>query len=265
MACSIVCTFFRLFLLCFWHLSMVPMIKRNHFSHHWTLQIAFLTLYLLMAISLDCTKIELLEEGNWSSPNKSMEKAVSHDNKNNKRGKKRNKNSYPIPRPCIDSQNLVEPTQVYNGNGDIRQPYKFDGKVLEEVLARGNLASADAMVPDKGLNNGNVRSAPKKSRKERKKLKSSSSHSWEVSSCNSKRIVVSTVFVTSQDGPSTSDWTPGNSTIKNFANNVATGIDSPEANPDHCCENIVAQCGKTHDSSAEISDSLGLKHHQNSE
>lgn len=35
---------------------------------------------------------------------------------------------------------------MYNGNGDIRQPYKFDGKVLEEVLARGNLASADAMV-----------------------------------------------------------------------------------------------------------------------
>lgn len=36
--------------------------------------------------------------------------------------------------------------QVYNGNGDIRQPNKFDGEVPKEVIARGNLASTDAMV-----------------------------------------------------------------------------------------------------------------------
>jgi hypothetical protein len=65
---------------------------------------------MLMVVSLDCTKIELLEEGNWSS-NKFKERAVSTTHK--KKGKKRSKNSNPVPRPCTDGRNLVEPTQVY--------------------------------------------------------------------------------------------------------------------------------------------------------
>lgn len=36
--------------------------------------------------------------------------------------------------------------QVYSGNGDIRLPNRFDGEVPEEVIARRNLASTDAMV-----------------------------------------------------------------------------------------------------------------------
>ncbi|KAL2477973.1 Nucleotidyltransferase family protein [Forsythia ovata] len=219
---------------------------------------------LLMVISLDCTRIELLEEGNWISPNKSKEKPVSSNHK--KKGKKRNKNSNPVPRPCTDGRNLVEHTWVYSGNGDVKQPNKFDGKVPEEVLTGGDLASADAMGPVKGLNNGNLRSAPRKSRKERKKLKSSSSHNSEVGSCRSRSTRVSAVCVSSQDGPSMADWIPGNSTIKHLSNNVATGIDSPEPNPDHCSSastELMARCGETCDSYAEVSDSLGLKHHQN--
>ncbi|CAA3021146.1 uncharacterized protein LOC111410844 [Olea europaea subsp. europaea] len=218
---------------------------------------------MLMVVSLDCTKIELLEEGNWSS-NKFKEKGASSNHK--KKGKKRSKNSIPVPRPCTDGRNLVEPTQVYSGNGDIRLPNRFDGEVPEEVIARRNLASTDAMGPVKGLNNVNVQSAPKKSRKEKKKLKSSSSHSSEVASYHSRSSIATAISVSSQDTPSMAHCTPGNTTIEIFSNNVAAGINISEVNPDHCCEStVMAQCEETHDSSAEVSDSLGLKHHQNSD
>lgn len=64
---------------------------------------------MLMVVSLDCTKIELLEEGSWSS-NNFKEKGVSSNHK--KKGKKRSKNLNPVPRPCTDGRNLVEPAQV---------------------------------------------------------------------------------------------------------------------------------------------------------
>lgn len=112
----------------------------------------------------------------------------------------------------------------------------------------------------------NVRSAPKKSRKEKKKHKSSSSHSSEVASYHSRSSIASAVSVSSQDGPSMAHCTPGNTTIENFSNNVAAGIVISEVNPYHCCEStVMAQCEERHDSSAEVSDSLGLKHHQNSD
>lgn len=66
---------------------------------------------LLMVISLDCTKFELLGEGNLNSLTKKLnEKHVANNRK--KKGKSHNKKSNPVPRPCQDDSKPIEPAKV---------------------------------------------------------------------------------------------------------------------------------------------------------
>ncbi|EYU30539.1 hypothetical protein MIMGU_mgv1a025631mg [Erythranthe guttata] len=152
---------------------------------------------LLMVISLDCTKIELLGEGNKNShAKKSTEKHVANNRK--KKGKNRNKKSNPVPRPCQDDSKPIDPTKE----------------------------------PVKGVNNGKLRGAPRKNRKERKKLKSSGSNGSEVGCCQSKLTEVAPASVSCQEAPSTSVRTSGCSTFANVSKNAVSHFDRPDANPD---------------------------------
>ncbi|XP_012845602.1 PREDICTED: uncharacterized protein LOC105965585 isoform X1 [Erythranthe guttata] len=192
---------------------------------------------LLMVISLDCTKIELLGEGNKNShAKKSTEKHVANNRK--KKGKNRNKKSNPVPRPCQDDSKPIDPTKgkgdeiVCIRDEDIRQSNKFECEVRKEDVAQGNLLSADVMEPVKGVNNGKLRGAPRKNRKERKKLKSSGSNGSEVGCCQSKLTEVAPASVSCQEAPSTSVRTSGCSTFANVSKNAVSHFDRPDANPD---------------------------------
>ncbi|KAI3449090.1 hypothetical protein Pfo_005755 [Paulownia fortunei] len=225
---------------------------------------------LLMVISLDCTKFELLGEGNMNSLTKKLnEKHVANNRK--KKGKNHDKKSNPVPRPCQDDSKPIEPTKgkgdgiLCTSNEDIKQSNKLDCKVPKKDVARGNLLSADAMEPVKGVNNGKLRGAPRKSRKERKKLKSSGSNGLEVGSCQSRCTGVSSASVSSQDGPSMSDWTSGNSTFENVSNNVVIQIDRPNAHLNHCSnlstDNIALHADNGY--STETDGHFRLKNHLN--
>ncbi|KAL8542788.1 hypothetical protein ACS0TY_003612 [Phlomoides rotata] len=190
---------------------------------------------LLMVISLDWTKSELLGEGSMNSPAKKQnDKHVTSNRK--KKGKNHTKKSNPVPRPSqYDSKPMKtdkgeEDGILCIGNEDVRRANEFDSKVPQKDLARGNLLSLHTMEPVKGVNNGKVRTASRKSRKERKKLKSSGFNSSEVGNGQSRCSRVSSASVSSPDGPVLSDWTSGNSTVENVSNNVAFQIDRSDAN-----------------------------------
>ncbi|KAL3624512.1 hypothetical protein CASFOL_031180 [Castilleja foliolosa] len=194
---------------------------------------------LLMVISLDCTKFELLEEGSTKSRTKLSDKPVA--SKRKKKQKNQNKKSNSVPRPCQDDSKPIEPSKgkgdgtLCLSNGDIRQP-------------------TDAMEPVKGVNNGNLRGAPRKSRKERKKNKSSCSNGSEVSSSQSRCTRVSSASVSSQ-----LDLTNGSSSSKNVSNSGAIQIDRLDANPNHCSNLTEYNIEKSY--SAETDGHLCLKHH----
>ncbi|GFQ02394.1 non-canonical poly(A) RNA polymerase papd5 [Phtheirospermum japonicum] len=229
---------------------------------------------LLMVISLDCTKLELLEEGSTKSRTKKLsgkpvaklsEKPVATNRK--KKGKNQNKKSNPVPRHCQDDSKPIEPTKgkgdgiLCISNGDIRQPSKFNCELPKKDLANGNLSSADAMEPVKGVNNGNLRGAPRKSRKERKKNKSSVSNGSEVGSSQSRCVRVSSASVSSQHGTPMSDLTNRSSSLKSVSNNGAIQIDKLNANPNHCSNVTEDNVQKSY--SAENDGHLWLKHHPN--
>lgn len=67
---------------------------------------------LLMVISLDCTKFELLGEGSMNSVTKKLnEKHVATNRK--KKGKNQNKKSNPVPKPCQDDSKPNDSAQVF--------------------------------------------------------------------------------------------------------------------------------------------------------
>ncbi|PIN10757.1 hypothetical protein CDL12_16656 [Handroanthus impetiginosus] len=106
---------------------------------------------LLMVISLDCTKFELLGDGSMDSLSKKVNEKHTANNRK-KKGKNHNKKSNPIPRPRQDDSKPIEPAKgkgdeiLCINNEDIRQSNKFDCKVPKQDLAQQNLSSADAMV-----------------------------------------------------------------------------------------------------------------------
>ncbi|KAK6142937.1 hypothetical protein DH2020_023285 [Rehmannia glutinosa] len=225
---------------------------------------------LLMVVSLDCTKFELLGEGNMNPPTKKLnDKHVATNRK--KKGKNRNKKSNPVPRPCQDDSKPIDPTKgkedgiLCISNENIKQPTKFDCESPKKDLARGNLISADAMEPVKGVNNGKLRGGPRKSKKERKKLKSSGSNGSEVGSFQSRCTRVSSASVNSQDGPSMSDLTIGGSTCENVSNNVGIHIDRLDADASLCsnltADNVVQHADNGY--STETDGHVCPKHHVN--
>ncbi|KAK4416034.1 hypothetical protein Salat_2710800 [Sesamum alatum] len=216
---------------------------------------------LIMVISLDCTKFELLGEGNMSPLTKKLNEKHAANNRK-KKGKNHNKKSNPVPRPCQDDSKPTGPTK---GKGervlciskeDIRQTNKFNCEVPGKDLAQVK------DEPVKGVNHGKLRVAPRKSRKERKKLKSSGSNSSEVGSSQSRCTRVSAASVNSQDVLSMSDCTSGSSTFENVKNKVLQ-IDRPDANPNFC-SNISTDDISEHGNngySTETDGHLRLKHH----
>ncbi|XP_057805539.1 uncharacterized protein LOC131020624 isoform X3 [Salvia miltiorrhiza] len=190
---------------------------------------------LLMVISLDCTKFELLVEENTDSRTKKVnEKHVINNRK--KKGKNHSKKLNPVPRPCQDNPKPIMPAKgrgagkLCISHEDARQSDKYDGEVPEKDPAHGNHLSVHTMEPVKGVNNGKVRNASRKSRKERKKLKSSGSSGPEVGSCQSRSIKVSSARVSPQDGTLMSDWTSGSLTFDVVSNDTVIQIDRPDAN-----------------------------------
>ncbi|KAK6120570.1 hypothetical protein DH2020_045701 [Rehmannia glutinosa] len=225
---------------------------------------------LLMVVSLDCTKFELLGEGNMNPLTKKLnDKHVATNRK--KKGKNRNRKSNPVPRPCEDDSKPIDPTKgkedgiLSISNENIKQPTKFDCESAKKDLARGNILSADAMEPVKGVNNGKLRGGPRKSKKERKKLKSSGSNGSEVGSFQSRCTRVSSASVNSQDGPSTSDLTIGGSTCENVSNNVGIHVDRLDADANLCsnltADNLIQHADNGY--STETDGHVCPKHHVN--
>ncbi|GER26360.1 nucleotidyltransferase [Striga asiatica] len=217
----------------------------------------------LMVISLDCTKIELLGEGTKTLTKKLNNKPVTPSRK--KKGKNQNKKSNPVPRSCQDDPKRANPTK---GKGDEvlctsnvvdRHPSKFDCEVPKKDLVREGLSSADAMESVNGVNNGKFRGAPRKSRKERKKYKSSGPNGSEVSSCEPRCTRVSPASVSSQPGPPMPDLAMGSSTFKNVTSNGGIQIDRLDANSMLCSK--LTDDNPDNVYSTETGSHLCVKHH----
>ncbi|KAK6120720.1 hypothetical protein DH2020_045536 [Rehmannia glutinosa] len=200
---------------------------------------------LLMVVSLDCTKFELLGEGNMNPLTKKLnDKHVATNRK--KKGKNRNRKSNPVPRPCEDDSKPIDPTKgkedgiLSISNENIKQPTKFDCESAKKDLARGNILSADAMVVL-------VFSFIK------------------VGSFQSRCTRVSSASVNSQDGPSTSDLTIGGSTCENVSNNVGIHVDRLDADANLCsnltADNLIQHADNGY--STETDGHVCPKHHVN--
>lgn len=190
---------------------------------------------LLMVISLDCTKLELLGEESMDFRTKKLNEKHAVNNRK-KKGKNHNKKSNSVPRPSQDNSKPNMPAKgkgLCISNEDVQESDKLDCKVPQKDLVQGNHPSVHIMEPVKGVNNGKVRSASRKSRKERKKLKSSSSNGSEVGSSQSRCIRVSSPPVSSQDGIFVPDRTSGSSTFVDVSNNTVIQIDRADANANH--------------------------------
>ncbi|XP_042016015.1 uncharacterized protein LOC121763991 [Salvia splendens] len=162
---------------------------------------------LLMVISLDCTKIELLGEENTDSRIKKVnEKHVSNSRK--KKGKNHNKKLNPVPRPSQDNSKPIMPAKgrvagkLCISHEDIRQLEKYDCEVPEKDPAHENHLTVHPMEPVKGISNGKVQNASRKSRKERKKRKSCGSNGPEVDNCQSRSIKVTSARIDRPDANS---------------------------------------------------------------
>ncbi|XP_051129424.1 uncharacterized protein LOC127250278 isoform X2 [Andrographis paniculata] len=219
----------------------------------------------LMVISLDCTKSELLGEGGTNP----LKKPVNEKHATGNRKKKgKNKKSNSIPRPCPDDLKPAVPTKGKEDEtpsirkNDSRQSNIFESQVPKKDLAHGNLLLADPVESVKGVNNGKIRGAPRKSRKERKKHKSSVCNGSEVNGCQSRCCTGNGSASSGSQYKSTmSDCSSSNPTFDNFSGTAATQIDRQNADPTFATnifssENAVQQIEK---SSTKTDDHLYLK------
>ncbi|XP_073313820.1 uncharacterized protein [Primulina huaijiensis] len=220
---------------------------------------------LLMVISLDSAKIELLGEELTNSPREKLNKKHVTGN-HKKKGKNRNKKVNGVPRPCQDGSKPIEPTEgkecglSCSSGKDGRESSKFDFKDREMDLAQGNILSDDIMEPVNGVTIEKIRSASRKNRKERKKLKSSRSNGADIGDSQSRITGVSATSTSSHYGSSMSSYTSRGSTFESMSDNTMVGNDRLDANSNICSSastTIVSQVNS--DYSVGLSGKIGSK------
>ncbi|KZV49037.1 hypothetical protein F511_10988 [Dorcoceras hygrometricum] len=228
---------------------------------------------LLMVISLDSTKIELLGEELTNSPREKLNKKHVPGN-HKKKGKNRNKKVNAVPRPCQDDSEPIKPiegkeNELSRSSGkDGRQSSKLDFEDGEMDLTRGNILSDDIMEPVKGITNEKIRSASRKNRKERKKLKSSRSNGADNGHCQSRITAVSATSATSHYGSSMSSCTSRGSNFESLSDSSHSTVvanDRLNGNLNACnsaSTTIVSQVNS--DQSVCSSCEIGSKNHRGS-
>ncbi|XP_073118855.1 uncharacterized protein [Henckelia pumila] len=224
---------------------------------------------LLMVISFDSTKIELLGEELTNSPREKLNKKHVIGN-HKKKGKNRNKKVNGVPRPCQDGSEPTEPIEVKEcglsySSKDGRQSSKFDFEDRAMDLTRGNILSDDIMEPVKGVTNEKIRSASRKNRKERKKLKSTRSNGADIGNSQSRITGVSSTSASSHYGSSTSSCTSRGSKFESLSDSTMVGNGRLDANSNVCnsaSATIVSQVNS--DYSVGSSGKIGSKSHRGS-
>ncbi|KAF8379237.1 hypothetical protein HHK36_028669 [Tetracentron sinense] len=189
---------------------------------------------LLMVVSLDCTKLELLGEGNLNSPlNKSKEKLAV----GNRRGKGKSRNMKrlnPVPRSAGADFSLEKPLEEhgcgldYRDNADCVETNGMTLTLQDKVFHREASLSGVEMEHGKGLVDEKVQTVGKKSRKESIKSKKSSLKEPVAIENYEVRIVQSaSPSVTFQHEAAKSNQSADASTVQNLKNDISIGSDIP--------------------------------------
>ncbi|XP_055817502.1 uncharacterized protein LOC129886714 isoform X2 [Solanum dulcamara] len=184
---------------------------------------------LLMIISLDCTKYELLADESLKSSSKQNKEILGASNRKKKGKKRKVKKSNPLPKPTTDGLRLVKSTEdkgdtfmcgdnVHSSSstglvnkicGDNVHSSLPSGSVNREQqkdLDKESVPSLIDMGHGEGPDGQTVRSASRKKRKERNKIKNPSLiTSGEDGKCQKRNSQKSFISVTSRDGDRRSD------------------------------------------------------------
>ncbi|XP_057498206.1 uncharacterized protein LOC130782800 isoform X1 [Actinidia eriantha] len=193
---------------------------------------------LLMVVSLDCTKLELLDEGNSNFPTKKSKEKVGAASRR-KKGKTRNmKRLNPIPASSGEDAQLDKAIKGHGyrldhtNNFDISE---LNGMAQKKDLDREIPPSAIDMESGEGWVNENVESDPRKSRKRSNGYKKSGLNDpADVGDSQTRAMKVSSLSVISQGEAAKSDRIYENSITQNMPNDVSTGNDKLVPNLSSC-------------------------------
>ncbi|XP_059651589.1 uncharacterized protein LOC132299140 isoform X2 [Cornus florida] len=187
---------------------------------------------LLMIISLDCTKLELLDEGDLKVPPK-MSKEKPCANGRRKKGKTRNmKRPNPVPRSSGDDDLPLYKLPKDCGSGLVHKDSEdviglngiactLQGKGLD----RGTPLSAVDMEHDQGSIKGSIQNSKRKSRKKSNKSRYSGLNDpAEVGNFQKKVTEISTPReITSQVEATNPDWLSDKSIVQYAPNDISIG------------------------------------------
>ncbi|XP_075094308.1 uncharacterized protein LOC107762184 isoform X1 [Nicotiana tabacum] len=197
---------------------------------------------LLMIISLDCTKYELLEDENLNSLPKPNKEILGASNRKKKGKNRKVKKSNPLPKPTTG----VSPVKNSEDNGDTSVcgdnvhnssstglVDKFRGDNVHCSLPSGSVDRVQQKDLDNGHGEGpdsqTVRSASRKKRKERNKTKNPSLiTSGEDGKCQKRNSQKSFVSVNSQDGDPRSDCVTVDSVVQSGSKDSSVGNEGRE-------------------------------------
>ncbi|XP_052192225.1 uncharacterized protein LOC127801296 isoform X2 [Diospyros lotus] len=188
---------------------------------------------LLMVISLDCTKLELLE-GNSNFPTKKSKEKISAATRRKKGGSRNMKRLNPIPiasRDDIGLNKAAKSRRMIQDHG-YGLPHTKVGDIVKSNWMAGTLqkkgpdteipSSAVVMGPTEGSVRKNVQSGSRKCKKESNEVKKFGLNDPKVGTCQTRGSRISS---SSQVEAAKSDSVSENSVMQNIANNVSTGND----------------------------------------
>ncbi|KAL3537010.1 hypothetical protein ACH5RR_000376 [Cinchona calisaya] len=191
---------------------------------------------ILMVVSLDCTKLELLQEGNVNPSTKKKNEKLGPSN-HKKKGKHRNaKKLHPVSRSSEYENSLVKSSKE-NGIGLVcnKSAASSPSSNCTDTVSREPHPSAIDMGCNKGMKNGNLRSACRKSKKERNKLKSSSSHKPGEVECNqTKEVKAASVSIICHTGDAGADSITEGPTPYDISNDGAIANNKNEPSSSNC-------------------------------
>ncbi|XP_060218892.1 uncharacterized protein LOC132645746 isoform X1 [Lycium barbarum] len=194
---------------------------------------------LLMIISLDCTKYELLEDENLNSLPKQNKEILGASNRKKKGKNRKGKKSNPSPKPTTDGLRVVKSTEdkgdTFMCGDDVHSssstglvvklrgdnvhsglPSGSVNRVQQKDLDKKSLPSMIDMVGHgEGPDSQTVRSATRKKRKERNKIKNPSLiTSGEDGKCQKRNSQKTFISVNSRDGDPRSDCVTVDSVVQ---------------------------------------------------
>ncbi|KAK2977826.1 hypothetical protein RJ640_017490 [Escallonia rubra] len=194
---------------------------------------------LLMVVSLDCTRLELLEDGKSYPTKRPKEKNGSASRRKKRKGRNMER---PIPPPTSrDDLMLDKPPKgqgyelMFSDNLDTSKSNRLDGALREKGLDREFPLSAVDMVPGERLANGNVETTFRKNKEESKKLKKSGLHRAVEAGVSQRRTNENLTFpVISRNETAIPDCAFENPVIIDNPNDSLTFKDKPVLNSSAC-------------------------------